>query len=135
MVSFYKGIPDKNNYRRFRIKTVEAIDDYAMLREVIRRRYSRLISENLTLPDLVLIDGGKGQLGIAGEEIRTLKIDLPVISIAKARDEIYAPGRKTAIRLKPDSPALQIIQRVRDEAHRFAVAYHHILRRKKIIGK
>ena len=135
MVSFYKGIPDKNNYRRFRIKTVEAIDDYAMLKEIIRRRYSRLIEENLTLPDLVLIDGGKGQLGIAEEEMNALKINVAVISIAKAREEIYAPGRRTPIRLEPDSPALQIIQRVRNEAHRFAVAYHHILRRKKIIGK
>jgi len=135
MVSFYKGIPDKNNYRRFRINTVGAINDYAMLKEVIRRRYSRLINENLTLPDVVLIDGGKGQLGIAEEEMNALKIKVAVVSIAKAREEIYAPGRKRAIRLKPDSPALQIIQRVRDEAHRFAVAYHHILRRKKIIGK
>lgn len=135
LVSFYRGKPDKNNYRRFGIKTVKGIDDYQMLKEVIQRRYQRLLKENLALPDLIIIDGGRGQLSVAKSQLQALKINIPVISIAKEKEEIYTVNRKTPIRLKPDSPALHIIQRIRDEAHRFAVAYHHILRRKKIIGK
>lgn len=135
LVSFYDGGPDKNNYRRFRIKTVSGIDDYRMLREAIQRRYQRLVRENLPLPDLIVIDGGRGQLSEAKKELDSLKINIPLISIAKEKEEIYTLNRKNPIRLKPDSPALQVIQRVRDEAHRFAVSYHHVLRRKKIIGK
>ncbi len=135
LVSFYKGEPDKNNYRRFRIKTVFGIDDYQMLREVIRRRYQRLIKEKLHLPDLIVIDGGRGQLNTAKNQLKALKVNIPVISIAKEKEEVYTLRRKTPLRLGPGSAALQTIQRIRDEAHRFAVAYHHVLRRKKIIGK
>lgn len=135
MVSFYKGLPDKNNYRRFRIKTVGSIDDYAMLREVIWRRYSRLLKENLPLPDLVLIDGGKGHLKVAEDEIRELGINIPSVSIAKDRENIYIKGRAKPIKLTCDTPALNLIRRIRNEAHRFAQAYHQVLRRKKIIGR
>jgi excinuclease ABC subunit C len=135
MVSFYKGAPDKNNYRRFRIKTVAGIDDYMMLREVIKRRYQRLKEENLSFPDLIIIDGGKGHLNIARDELRALRVDVPLISIAKEKEEVYTVGRKTPLRLSSDSAALLLIQRIRDEAHRFAVKYHHLLRRKKMIGK
>lgn len=86
-------------------------------------------------PDLIIIDGGRGQLDIAKEQLDALDLKIPVISIAKGKEEIYTLDRKTPLRLKPDSQALHIIQRMRDEAHRFAVKYHHVLRRKKIIGK
>ncbi|MFA5346214.1 MAG: excinuclease ABC subunit UvrC [Candidatus Omnitrophota bacterium] len=135
MVSFYRGLPDKNNYRRFRIKTVNTIDDYGMLAEVVRRRYSRLIAEKLPLPDLILIDGGRAHLLTAAKEISGLGLNIPLISIAKKKEHVYMQGKLKPIRLTQDTPALNLIRRVRDEAHRFAVAYHHILRRKKIIGK
>jgi excinuclease ABC subunit C len=134
-VSFYNGNPDKNNYRRFRIKTVKNIDDYAMLREVLFRRYSRLKRENAPLPDLVLIDGGRGHIVAAGTVMKELGITVPLVSIAKQQENIYTIARTYPIRFKEDTPALNLIRRVRDEAHRFAVAYHHLLRRKKVIGK
>ena len=135
MVSFYRGLPDKNNYRRFRIKTINTIDDYAMIAEVIRRRYSRLVEEKLPLPGLTLIDGGKAHLLTAAREISSLGLNIPLVSIAKEEEHIYMLDQSRPIKLATDTPALNLIRRVRDEAHRFAVAYHHILRRKKIIGK
>jgi excinuclease ABC subunit C len=135
LVSFYRGFPDKDNYRRFRIKTVEGIDDYKMLREVIRRRYLRKALEKLPLPDLVLIDGGKAHLSVAGREIKKLGLGLPLLSIAKEKENIYSLNNAKPIRLESGRPALNLIRRIRDEAHRFAVSYHHILRRKKIIGR
>lgn len=135
MVSFYKAMPDKNNYRRFRIKTVEKIDDYRMLSEVIRRRYSRVLAEDLALPDLILIDGGRGHLMVAEKEIREHGLNIALASIAKEHEHIYIPGKGTPIRLKHDTPALNLVRRIRDEAHRFALSYHHLLRRKKVIGR
>jgi excinuclease ABC subunit C len=135
MVSFYEGRPDKNNYRRFRIKSAVGIDDYQMLAEAVGRRYQRLINEQLPLPDLIIIDGGRGQLNIVKNKLKELGVALSVVSIAKHKEEIFTVHRQTPIRLKPDSSALHLIQRIRDEAHRFALAYHHILRRKKILGK
>ena len=133
MVSFYKGIPDKNNYRRFRIKTIRGIDDYAMLREVVHRRYLRLKEEKLVLPDLILIDGGKQHLLAAGDELKKLKINLPIVSIAKEEENIYIKDKQEPIKLSTDTPALNLIRRVRDEAHRFARRYHHLLHKKKIL--
>lgn len=135
MVSFYKGLADKNNYRRFRIKTVKGINDYKMISEVVRRRYSRIIEEKLPLPDLILIDGGKAHLSVARKELAALGLNLPIASIAKERENIYTKGRLGPIKLKSDTPALNLIRRVRDEAHRFAVSYHHLLHRKKILGR
>ncbi|MFH1397519.1 MAG: excinuclease ABC subunit UvrC [Candidatus Omnitrophota bacterium] len=135
MVSFFNGLPDKDNYRRFKIKTVFEIDDYAMIREVVRRRYFRLVRENLKLPDLVIIDGGKSHLRAALDEIDKLGIDLNLISIAKEKENIYIKGRINPVRLNKNAPGLNLIRRARDEAHRFALKYHHLLRRKKIIGK
>jgi excinuclease ABC subunit C len=135
MVSFYKGISDKNNYRRFRIKTVKKIDDYEMLREVVRRRYSRLQAEGLSLPDLILIDGGRGHLAAAVKVIKDLGLNIPLMSIAKDRENIYLPARDNPIKLKNDTPALNLMRRIRDEAHRFAIKYHHLLRKKKILSK
>ena len=135
MVSFYRGLADKNNYRRFGIKTVNSVNDYGMLAEVIKRRYLRLIEEKLPLPDLILIDGGRAQLCAAAKELFSLGLKISLISIAKEKEHIYIQGRSKPIKLLADTPALNLIRRARDEAHRFALAYHHILRRKKIIGK
>jgi len=136
MVSFYKGEPDKNNYRRFRIKTaVGQPDDFKMMAEVVQRRYKRLKEEKLDQPDLVLIDGGKAHLSVAAAEIKKLNLSIPIASIAKDKENIYLLERKFPLHLKSDTPALNLIRRIRDEAHRFAVKYHHLLRRKKIIGK
>jgi len=131
MVSFYKGAPDKNNYRRFRIKTISGIDDYAMMREVVRRRYLRLKTEKSSLPDLVLIDGGRQHCNAAETEIRRLGLNIPLISIAKEYENIYMSGRKFPVSFSSDTPALNLIRRIRDEAHRFALKYHHFLRKKK----
>ncbi len=133
LVSFFKGSPDKNNYRRFRIKTVFSPDDYKMLSEIVFRRYLRLKKENKRMPDLVVIDGGKGQLSAVKNELAKLSVSLPVIAIAKKNEEIFLPDKKEPIKLPFDSAALQLIQRVRDEAHRFALKYHRLLRRQKTL--
>jgi excinuclease ABC subunit C len=133
LVSFFRGVPDKNNYRRFRIKTVSGINDYDMMREVVRRRYRRLIDERRRLPDLVLIDGGKQHLEAAQDELRNLGLSLPLASIAKERENIYTAGSEIPVQLPFDTPALNLIRRIRDEAHRFAVTYHRLLRKKKQI--
>jgi len=135
MVSFYNGRADKKNYRRFRIKSFAGIDDYKMLAEVVRRRYTRLLEEKKPLPDLLLIDGGKGHLLTAAHELKALNIDIPLVSIAKEQENIYSsqPGKLTVV-LAKDGPVLNLIRRVRDEAHRFALAYHHLLRKKALFG-
>lgn len=135
MVSFYEGRPDKSGYRRFRIKTVSVIDDYSMLAEVIRRRYQRLKEEKLPLPDLILVDGGKGHLAVAQKELLTLGLEVPLVSIAKEDENVYTNRKSHPIRFSIERPALNFIRRIRDEAHRFAVSYHQVLRRKKILGK
>src|SRR6266516_2639145 len=179
MVCFRDGVPDKNNYRRYRVRTVEGQDDFASMAEVVRRRYSRILLEareaNLDaaefsqenafdaarrletqtlnaqrstsnaelreqkfsapvrLPDLIIVDGGKGQLSAACRELQRLGVhDLPIIGLAKEREEIYRPGRALPLRRPMDSPALRLLQRIRDEAHRFANAYHQLLMKKRI---
>ena len=135
MVSFYQGEPDKNNYRRFRIKSYQGIDDYKMLAEVVRRRYSRLIQEKKAFPDLLLIDGGKGHLLTAARQLKDLQLKLPLVSIAKKEENIYSSQKLKPLGFLKDTPALNLIRRVRDEAHRFALGYHLLLRRKELIGK
>lgn len=136
MVSFYNGQADKNSYRRFRIKTFAGIDDYKMLAEVVCRRYRRLLKEKKSLPDLLLIDGGKGHLLTALAELKALNLHIPLVGIAKEKENIYSsqPGKLTVI-LAKDGVALNLIRRIRDEAHRFALAYHHVLRKKALIGR
>src|SRR5713226_7729182 len=148
MVVFDEAEPDKNRYRRFRIKTVEGADDFAMMYEVLTRRYRRALEEH-DLPDLLMVDGGKGQLGVAVEVLRELGIsEVDVIGLAKMRTErdpfseevshsaerVFLPGRKNPIVLKPNSTALFLLQQVRDEAHRFAITYHRLLRAKERLG-
>jgi excinuclease ABC subunit C len=134
MVSFYNGLPDKDNYRRFRIKSKIDIDDYAMLREVMSRRYSRLKFEGRSMPDLILIDGGKGHLAAGKQVLDRLGLGIAVISIAKEKEQVFVPGKSQPLRARIDSPALNLIRRVRDEAHRFALKYHHLLRKKRTLG-
>ena len=179
MVCFREGVPDKNNYRRYRVRTVEGQDDFASMAEVVRRRYSRILLEAreananaaefsqeaavdglrrleqqtpnaqrptsnaqledrrfpapVRLPDLIIVDGGKGQLSAACRELQRLGLhDLPIIGLAKEREEIYRPSRALPLRLPMDSPALRLLQRIRDEAHRFANAYHQLLMKKRV---
>jgi excinuclease ABC subunit C len=201
MVCFRDGVPDKDNYRRYRVRTVDGQDDFASMAEVVRRRYSRVLLEardansviaefsqenaadalarisrrpeqkpglsdsrvgrgiplqnaQLTsrdssapkafgarndkgfvvrLPDLISVDGGKGQLSAACRELQRLGLhDLPIIGLAKEREEIYRPGRALPLQLPLDSGALRLLQRIRDEAHRFANAYHQLLMKKRV---
>ncbi len=176
MVCFRDGVPDKDNYRRYRVRTVEGQDDFASMAEVVRRRYSRILlearelnpeaadysqenaveamqrfqssasvplagnedsqargSRYIRLPDLIIVDGGKGQLSAACRELQRLGLhDLPIIGLAKEHEEIYRPGRALPLQLPVDSGALRLLQRIRDEAHRFANAYHQLLMKKRV---
>jgi excinuclease ABC subunit C len=137
LVSFIDGLPFKPGYRRYRIRSVEGVDDFASIREVISRRFraagtARPGVEEVVWPDVLLIDGGKGQLNAALEVFRLLGKEPPcLLSLAKREEEIYRPGDAEPIRLSRHAAALRLLQYVRDEAHRFAQHYHHILRRKK----
>jgi excinuclease ABC subunit C len=163
MVSFRNGVPDKSNYRRYRIKAVKGQDDFASMAEVVRRRYSRVLLENrnaapdlaefsqesaeesvariqrtiperlVRVPDLIVVDGGKGQLSSACKELQRLGLEnVAIIGLAKEFEEIYRPGRPLPLTLPDDSGALQLLQRIRDEAHRFANGYHQLLMKKRI---
>ncbi len=165
MVCFRDGVPDKDCYRRYRVRTVEGQDDFASMAEVVRRRYSRVLLEAremnpdaaefsqenpvdalqhesdknerefvaVRLPELIIVDGGKGQLSSACRELQRLGLhDLPVIGLAKEHEEIYRPGRALPLQLPADSGALHLLQRIRDEAHRFANAYHQLLLKKRV---
>jgi excinuclease ABC subunit C len=134
MVSFANGKPDKSNYRRFKIKTVEGIDDFRSIGEIVRRRYSRLKNEGAAYPDLIMIDGGKGQLAAAVAALKELDIEIPIISLAKREEEIFLPSKRNPIILSHDSLGLKLLQRVRNEAHRFAVKYHTHLREKGVFN-
>ena len=135
MVSFYNGLADKDNYRRFRIKTVKQSDDYKMMAEAAHRRYLRLKEENLPLPDLILVDGGRGQLSAAKNELEGLGLVIPIVSLAKREEEIYTLFTPRPIRLKNNSPALRLLQCIRDESHRFALKYHRLLRKKRFLNE
>jgi len=134
MVSFKNGFPDKPEYRRYHIKSLEGkIDDFGAIREVIARRYTRLKNENLPLPDLILVDGGKGQVSSAMSILSALELDhIPVIGLAKKFEEIVIPHQPDAIRLPEGDSALRILQHVRDEAHRFATGLNKRLREKDL---
>jgi excinuclease ABC subunit C len=131
LVQFIDGLPFKPGYKRYRIRTVEGVDDFASMREVVSRRFRRLQQESETFPEILLIDGGKGQLGAAVESLEALGVRRPlVISLAKQQEEVFVPGESESIKLSRHSYALRLLQYVRDEAHRFAQSYHHLLRRK-----
>ncbi len=145
MVTFDEGEPDKSRYRRFRIKTVPGADDFRMMYEVLKRRFARAKEEG-SYPDLLVVDGGKGQLNVALEVLRELEInEVDAVGLAKMRVErapqspelvrseerVFLPGRKNPVVLRRNSNALFLLQRVRDEAHRFAITYHRQLRRRE----
>ena len=159
MVRFTDGQPDNQNYRRYRIRTVTGQDDFASMAEVIFRRYSRILRENvdpenehsqeslidvqrrltregkakINLPDLVIVDGGKGQLSSSFRQLRTLGLqELPIIGLAKQHEEVFFPGESESLRISHDRGALKLLQRIRDEAHRFANGYNELLYRKRM---
>ena len=135
MVKFTDGKPNKKEYRHFNIKTVEGPDDFASMHEIVTRRYSRLLAENKPLPDLVVVDGGKGQLSSAVEALKKLDLygKLPVVGIAKNLEEIFYPEDPIPLHINKKSLSLKLIQRLRDEAHRFAITFHRLKRSKKSI--
>jgi len=133
MVSFKDGKPNRSQYRRFKIKTVRGIDDYSMMREIILRRYNRLLYEKGVAPDLVIVDGGRAHLAACKKQLAQMKLwDMPTISIAKGLDRIYLTDSKEPIILGKFEAAHLLLQRIRDEAHRFAINYHRQIRRKEI---
>jgi len=136
LVKFIDGVPFKPHYRRFRIKTVEGVDDFASIREVILRRFRAEREDEWEPPDILMIDGGKGQLNAALEAFAALQTSPPTLcSLAKREEEIYLPGDAPPIRLRRHNAGLRVLQAVRDEAHRFARHYHHLLRSKKAIDE
>ena len=138
IVPFLDGRPFKAGYRRFRIRTVTGQDDVAMIGEVVERRFRRLVEELSVLPDIVLVDGGLGQLHAAAKAVRRAGAAMPLlVALAKREEEVFVLGRaeKEPLHLARTSPALKILQAVRDEAHRFAQHYHHLLRRQTVFGK
>ena len=136
VVQFIDGLPFKPGYRRYKIRDVQGIDDFRSIHEVVARRYKRLHDEAEVFPDILLIDGGKGQLNAALAAFRDQQIQPPVmLSLAKREEEIFLPGQSEPIRLSKHAFALRLLQYVRDEAHRFAQHYHHMLRRKSTLGE
>jgi excinuclease ABC subunit C len=134
LVQFLDGLPFKPGYKRYRIKSVDGIDDFKSIHEVVSRRFSRLVREGISLPDIFLIDGGKGQLSAAVAAVEALGIEPPcMISLAKREEEVFVPGRSEPLTISKDAYSLRLLEYVRDEAHRFAQHYHHLLRRKKTL--
>jgi excinuclease ABC subunit C len=122
--------------RKFKIKTVSGIDDYACMKEVLTRRYKHAKEGEELFPDLILIDGGKGQLHAAEDAFRQMNAPMPLLaSLAKREEEIFVHGKSESIKLPANNSARKLLQYVRDEAHRFAQHYHHILRKKKMLGQ
>lgn len=137
MVVFIDGQPKKNEYRKFKIRKQDTPDDFAMMKEMLTRRFARLNSqdsaERWPVPDLIVIDGGKGQLSAALSVLRAAKRDLPIIGLAKQLEEIFLPGKTNPVILTHDQPGLQLLQRLRDEAHRFGITFHRQLRSKAAV--
>ncbi|MCS7012999.1 MAG: excinuclease ABC subunit UvrC [Chloroherpetonaceae bacterium] len=134
MVCFVDGKPKKSDYRKFKIKSVVGNDDFAAMAEVIERRYSGTLATELPLPDLIVIDGGKGQLSAAHEVLKRLRIDVPIIGLAKRLEEVFFPNESLPHNLPKTSSSLKLLQQVRDEAHRFAVSFHRELRSKRTLS-
>jgi excinuclease ABC subunit C len=136
LVQFIDGLPFKPGYKRYRIKTVDGIDDFKSIHEVVSRRFARLTREGESPPDILLIDGGKGQLAAALDALESLGVEAPcVISLAKREEEVFVPGQSEPLRLSRDSYSLRLLEYVRDEAHRFAQHYHHLLRGKRTLDE
>jgi excinuclease ABC subunit C len=133
-VWFQNGRAYRSEYRKFKVKTVEGVDDFASMREVVTRYFRRRLDEAKRLPDLVVIDGGKGQLSAAQEALASLQLsELAIVSLAKREEEIFVPGRTESVRLPRRSNALRMLQQARDEAHRFAITYQRLRRAKRTV--
>ena len=132
LISFYNGNPDKKNYRIFRLKSLDGrIDDFESMREATSRRYTRLLNEQAEMPDLIMIDGGIGQVNAVKGVLDALGLNIPIVGLAKRDEELYVPGNSTPLRLPKRSDALRLLQRVRDETHRFATSRNQNLRTKE----
>ena len=135
MVSFVDALPKKKEYRKYNIKSVADIDDFASIKEVVHRRYKRLIKENIRLPDLILIDGGKGQLNMALSALEDLGVGyIPIIGLAKRLEEVFIPGNSEPQSIQKQSPGLILLRRIRDEAHRFAISFQRSKRKKTVLN-
>jgi len=138
MIVFDFARPKKENYRKFKINRKQTPDDFAMMHEMLERRFKHAFDQNLhkrwPMPDLILIDGGKGQLNVAVKILKLYKLNIPIIGLAKRLEEIFKPGKSLPLTLPKNSQALFLLQRIRDEAHRFAVSYHRLLRSKKSVS-
>ncbi|NTW51139.1 MAG: excinuclease ABC subunit C [Chlorobiaceae bacterium] len=133
MVTFVAGKPKKSDYRKFKLRSFEGSDDYAAMHEAITRRYGGSLTESLPMPDLLIVDGGKGQANIAWKALCELGLDIPVAGLAKRLEEIWTPHERDPFNLPKTSPALKLLQQMRDEAHRFAITYHRKLRTDRTI--
>lgn len=134
MVSFVDGQPRRSEYRKFKVKTVVGPNDFDTMREVVGRRYRRVLNEGLALPDLIVIDGGKGQVSAAMEVLRELNLEhIPLIGLAKRLEEIVIPGERDTVLLPRTSSSLRLLQQLRDEAHRFAITFHRTLRSRRTL--
>ena len=129
MVQFRNGKPDKSNYRKFKIRAKDKNDDFAAMQEVVKRRYSRLKKEGLTFPDLIVVDGGLGQLNSSLKALKEIEVKIPIISLAKREEEIYLPGGNI-IKLNSKNNGRKLLEAIRNEAHRFAIKYQRERRRK-----
>lgn len=136
MVKFTDGKPDKKEYRHYNIKTVVGANDFASMEEIVGRRYARILEEKKPLPDLIIVDGGKGQLSSATDALKKLNIygQVPIVGIAKSIEEIYFPEDPIPLHISKKSLSLKLIQRIRDEAHRFAITFHRLKRSKKVFS-
>jgi len=132
MVVFKDGKPYKSGYRKYNIN-VDQIDDFESMKEVVFRRYKRQLNEKNPLPDLILIDGGKGQLSSAKLSLDKLKLNLPVVALAKRLEELFIPNQKESLIISKNSPALNLLKRIRDEAHRFAITFQRSKRTKRML--
>jgi excinuclease ABC subunit C len=134
MVTFLGGLPLKHDYRRFKVRSVtEKPNDVQAIYEVTKRRYTGSLTKELDLPDLVVVDGGAAQVSFGKKALEEARLSsLPIIGLAKKEEEIYFPGKRETLRLAKRAPALQLLQRMRDEAHRFAVVFHREKRRKSL---
>jgi excinuclease ABC subunit C len=133
LISFWNGNPDRKNYRKFHIKSLDgAIDDFQAMKEVVARRYSRLLNEGKELPDLIMVDGGKGQVNAAHAVLEALGLSIPLVGLAKREEELFLPHTSEPILLPRGNSALRVLQAVRDETHRFATGFNQKLRAKTL---